>query len=222
MAEQLQTEIRDDRGTKNARRLRQSGKTPAILYGHGKENVAIAIDSSSLQAILRRGQRLIELAGAVNENAFVRDVQWDAYGVNLLHMDLTRVMEDDTVEIDVTIEMRGTAPGVSSGGVVSQAIYSITLECPVMEIPEKLEVNINELQLDEMITVADIEIPANCTLITDPVTLAVQCVLRMEEEEEEVEGDDVEGTEDGEQVVSAEPELIGRAEDVADDESEDG
>ena len=220
MAEQLQTEIRDDRGTKNARRLRQSGKTPAILYGPGKENVAIAIDSSSLQAILRRGQRLIELAGAVNENAFVRDVQWDAYGINLLHMDLTRVMEDDTVEIDVTIEMRGTAPGVSSGGVVNQAIYSITLECPVMEIPEKLEVNINELQLEEVITVADIEIPANCTLITDPVTLAVQCVLRMEEEEE-VEGDDVEGTEDGEQVVSAEPELIGRAEDDADDESED-
>lgn len=220
MAEQLQTEIRDDRGTKNARRLRQSGKIPAILYGHGKENVAIAIDSSSLEVILRRGQRLIELAGAVNENAFVRDVQWDTYGVNLLHMDLTRVMEDDTVEIDVSIELRGTAPGVSSGGVVSQAIYSITLECPVMEIPEKLEVNINELQLDEAITVADIEIPANCTLITDPGTLAVQCILRMEEEEE-IEGDDVEGAEDGEQVVSAEPELIGgRAEDD-DDESED-
>ena len=220
MAEQLQTEIRDDRGTKNARRLRQSGKTPAILYGHGKENVAIAIDSSSLEAILRRGQRLIELAGAVNENAFVRDVQWDTYGVNLLHMDLTRVMEDDTVEIDVSIELRGTAPGVSSGGVVSQAIYSITLECPVMEIPEKLEVNINELQLEEVITVADIEIPANCTLITDPGTLAVQCIVRMEEEEE-IEGDDVEGAEDGEQVVSAEPELIGgRAEDD-DDESED-
>lgn len=219
MAEQLQTEIRDDRGTKNARRLRQSGKTPAILYGHGKENVAIAIDSSSLEVILRRGQRLIELAGAVNENAFVRDVQWDTYGVNLLHMDLTRVMEDDTVEIDVSIELRGTAPGVSSGGVVSQAIYSITLECPVMEIPEKLEVNINELQLEEIITVADIEIPANCTLITDPGTLAVQCLVRMEEEEE-VEGDDVEGTEDGEQVVSSEPELIGgRPED--DDESED-
>jgi large subunit ribosomal protein L25 len=136
-------------------------------------------------------------------------------------MDLTRVMEDDTVEIDVTIELRGTAPGISSGGVVNQAIYSITLECPVMEIPEKLEVNINELQLEEVITVADIEIPANCTLITDPVTLAVQCVQRMEEEEEEVEGDDVEGTEDGEHVVSAEPELIGRAEDDADDESED-
>ncbi len=220
MAEQLQTEIRDDRGTKNARRLRQSGKTPAILYGHGKENVAIAIDSSSLEAILRRGQRLIELAGAVNENAFVRDVQWDTYGVNLVHMDLTRVREDDTVEIDVSIELRGTAPGVSSGGVVSQAIYSITLECPVMEIPEKLEVNINELQLEEVITVADIEIPANCTLITDPGTLAVQCILRMEEEEE-IEGDDVEGAEDGEQVVSAEPELIGgRAEDD-DDESED-
>tara|TARA_Y100000758_G_scaffold175480_1_gene124802 strand:+ start:1518 stop:2183 length:666 start_codon:yes stop_codon:yes gene_type:complete len=220
MAEQLQTEIRDDRGTKNARRLRQSGKTPAILYGHGKENVAIAIDSSSLEAILRRGQRLIELAGAVNENAFVRDVQWDTYGVNLLHMDLTRVREDDTVEIDVSIELRGTAPGVSSGGVVSQAIYSITLECPVMEIPEKLEVNINELQLEEIITVADIEIPANCTLISDPGTLAVQCVVRMEDEEE-VEGDDVEGTEDGEQVVSSEPELIGGRPEDDDDESED-
>jgi large subunit ribosomal protein L25 len=220
MAEQLHTEIRDDRGTKNARRLRQSGKTPAILYGHGKENVAISIDSKSLQTVVRRGQRLVELEGAVNENAFIRDVQWDAYGANMLHMDLTRVLEDDTVEIDVPIELRGTAPGVSSGGVVNQAIYSIALECPVMDIPEKLEININELELDEVITVADIEIPANCTLITDPVTLAVQCHQRIEEEEA-VEGIDVEGTEDDEQVVSAEPELIGRPEDDAEEESED-
>ena len=71
-----------------------------------------------------------------------------------------------------------------------------------------------------MITVGDIEIPGNCTLITDPGNIAVQCLLRIEEDEEEV--GDAEGIEDGEEVVSAEPELIGRAEDdEAEEKSED-
>ena len=220
MAEQLQTDIREDRGTKNARRLRQSGKTPVILYGHGKDNVAISIDTASIQAIIRRGQRLVELTGAVKENAFIRDLQWDTYGINIIHMDLTRVLEGDTVEIEVSVELRGIAPGVSSGGVVSQAIYSLTLECPVMEIPEKIEININELELDEVITIADIDIPGNCTLLSDPTTVAVQCILRLEEEEEE-EGLEGEVAEDGAEVVSAEPELIGRADDDEGDEEDE-
>ena len=68
MAEQLQTDIREDRGTKNARRLRQAGRTPAIVYGQGKENVAISIDTTSIQGIILRGQRLVELTGAVKDN----------------------------------------------------------------------------------------------------------------------------------------------------------
>jgi large subunit ribosomal protein L25 len=219
MADQIQTEIREKRGTKNARRLRQSGKTPAILYGHGQDNVALSIETSSVQAALRRGQRLVELAGAVTENAFIRDVQWDTFGLHVLHMDLTRVVEGDTVEIEISIELRGSAPGIASGGVVSQLVYGITLECPVMEIPEKLEININELELDEVIVVGDIDIPENCTLITDPETSAVQCLMRLEEEELEEEGEeDIEGAED---VASSEPELIGKPDDEGEGDSED-
>jgi large subunit ribosomal protein L25 len=173
--------------------------------------VSISIDTASIQAIIRRGQRLVELTGAVSDSAFICDLQWDTYGLNLLHMDLTRVVEGDTVEIEVSIELRGIAPGVSSGGVVSQAIYGVTLECPVMEIPEKLEININELELDEVITVADIEIPGNCTLLSDPTTVAVQCLQRIEEDEEEAV--DGEPAEEGADVVSSEPELIGRVDD---------
>ena len=219
MAEQLQTDIREDRGTKNARRLRQAGRTPAIVYGQGKENVAISIDTTSIQGIIVRGQRLVELTGAVKDNVFIRDLPWDTYGVNLLHMDLTRVVEGDTVEIEISVEIRGSAPGVSGGGVVNQAIYSVTLECPVMEIPEKIEININELELDEVITIGDIEIPSNCTLLSDPTTVAVQCMQRIEDEEE-LEAVDGEPAEEGADVVSSEPELIGRADDDEDGEDE--
>jgi large subunit ribosomal protein L25 len=88
-----------------------------------------------------------------------------------------------------------------------------------MEIPEKIEININELELDEVITIGDIEIPSNCTLLSDPTTVAVQCMQRIEDEEE-LEAVDGEPAEEGADVVSSEPELIGRADDDEDGEDE--
>jgi large subunit ribosomal protein L25 len=80
MAETLQVMARDKYGKHNTKRLRNGGQTPAILYGHGLENVSLALPSDQLYAAVRHGSRLVTLAGAVNESAFIRDLQWDTYG----------------------------------------------------------------------------------------------------------------------------------------------
>lgn len=216
MAEQFVAAERELRGTKNARRLRQSGQIPAILYGHGQETVSLAIPTEDVEGAIRRGQRLIELTGAVSENAFIREVQWDAFGIQVLHMDLTRVVEGDTVEVQVTVETRGRAAGLTEGGVVDQLLHSITIECPVMSLPDKIEVNINQLELDQSITAAELELPEGATLITDPGSVLVQCLLRQEEEDEAAVGE-----EEGEEALSAaEPELIGKPEEDGEENAE--
>ena len=64
---------------------------PAILYGHGEACVNLALAEDEVKTLVRHGARVVDLEGAVNEKAFVRDLQWDTFGVEVLHLDLTRV-----------------------------------------------------------------------------------------------------------------------------------
>lgn len=207
MAEVLDVEQRDTQGKRNARRMRRSGSIPCVLYGHGENVVSLAVNSTQMATALRHGSRLVELRGAVNESAFIRELQWDVYGTEVLHVDFTRVSLDEKVEVSVLIEMRGEAPGVKEGGVVELLIHELQLECPAGSIPDKLELNINNLHLGGQLTVQDLGLPDSATVIGDAEAVVATCHLPAEAPEEE------EGA--GE---SAEPEVIGRAAEESEDE----
>ena len=160
MAKELKVEVRENRGKRNARRLRQTGAIPAVLYGHGLESVALSVRADVLGNLVQHGSRLITLTGAVNESAMIRELQWDTWGTHLLHVDFTRVSAHETVEVDLSLELRGEAPGLREGGLISQSLHQLRIECPASSIPEKLEVNVNHLNLHDSITVADLELPA--------------------------------------------------------------
>ena len=127
MAEQMSVELRKQGGKLNNRRLRRGGKIPAVLYGHGQENVCLNVSAETLSTALRHGSRLVDLTGAVNESAFIRDMQWDTWGTHVLHVDFTRISADEVVEVTLTIELRGEAPGVREGGVVDQLIHDVEI-----------------------------------------------------------------------------------------------
>ena len=156
MALQLAVESRNTQGKLNNRRLRRSGKIPGVLYGHGLENVSLAVSDEELTAAIRHGSRLVGLTGAVNESAFIRELQWNTWGTEILHVDFTRISEHEIVEVRVQVELRGEAPGVREGGVVVQHVHEVEIACPASVIPEKLAVNINHLKLDESITLASL------------------------------------------------------------------
>jgi large subunit ribosomal protein L25 len=177
MAEELKVEVRDCRGKLNNRRLRRAGKVPAVLYGHGLKNVSLTVPAEQLDAALRHGSRLVNLSGGVQESAFIRDLQWDTWGTHVLHVDLTRISLHEKVEVQVTLELRGEAPGVREGGVIEHLIHEIRIECPAGSIPEKLTVNINNLKLGESIAMAALELPADAKFLEDPEAVVVQCVL---------------------------------------------
>jgi large subunit ribosomal protein L25 len=201
MVEILHVQKRDSRGKHRARQLRRSGYIPAILYGHGAETVSLSIPASELSAALRHGAKLVELADGVQQNALIREVQWDALGVDLLHVDLARVEMGERVKTTVSIELRGQAAGTRQGGIIVQITHDVEIECPVSEIPEHLTLNINALELDQSLTAAALPLPAGAVLLTDPETTIVQCSAPAVEKEE------VEVVAPAEPV---EPEVIGR------------
>ena len=218
MAEVFEVTRRDAFGSQNTRRLRRDGQIPAILYGHGKENVPLAVPSGQVQNAIRQSAKLIDLQGDVKETALIREVQWDALGDNIIHLDLTRVSATETVTVNVALETRGTAAGINSGGVIKTLVHTVEIECRADSIPEKLVLNINQLELNESLTVADLEIPDGMNVSLPSDSLLVQCVEPTIELEPEEEGDP-EAVEDT--SGAGEPEVIGRKEEGEEEETTD-
>jgi large subunit ribosomal protein L25 len=202
MALQLAVEPRAAQGKHNNRRLRRSGKIPGILYGHGLENVPLAVAADTLTAAIRHGSRLVSLTGAVSESAFIRELQWDTWGTHIVHVDFTRISEHEIVEVRVPVELRGEAPGVREGGVVVQLIHEVEIACPASVIPEKLAVNINHLMLGESILLNNLEVPEGAkVLAADLEAVMVECVVPLEQPEEGAA-----------EAAPGEPEVIGAKE----------
>jgi len=198
MADTLNVKSRDTRGKRNARRMRGQGGIPAILYGHGEANQSLTVEADEMAAIVRHGGRVVELNGAVNEKAFIRALQWDTYGQEVLHVDFTRVSEHERVEVMVPIELRGQAAGVKEGGIVEHFVHEVEIECEALSIPEHIEVNINELKVGDSVTAGDLQLPPAAKLLSDADAVVVQCIEARDEEEEAVA------------PGSVEPEVIGR------------
>lgn len=211
MAESLTVEKRPNRGKRHAKRLRQTGAIPAVLYGHGEEPVSLSVPRDAFVSALRHGTRLVELQGAVRESALIRDLQWDTYGTGVLHIDFARVSADEKVKLTVQVEIRGQAAGVRAGGVIQHLVHQIEIECLATAIPEKIQVNINSLEMNGTILVGQIELPAGVTLLSDAEAIAIQCVEPAVEEE----------AAEGLAGEAAEPEVIGRKADAEEEEEKE-
>jgi large subunit ribosomal protein L25 len=210
MALQLAVETRNTQGKHRNRRLRQSGMVPGVLYGHGLDCVPLSVAADVLSAAIRHGSRLVSLTGAVNESAFIRELQWDTWGTHIVHVDFTRISEHEIVEVRVPVELRGESPGVREGGVVVQHIHEVELACPASGIPEKLDVNINHLMLNESVLLAGLKLPDGAKILAaDLEAVVVECIIPVEVPEEG------EGLAEG-----AEPEVIG-AKDKEGEEAEE-
>ncbi len=179
MAEQLAVELRDHTGKLNNRRLRRSGQIPAVLYGHGQDNVCLKVSSDALSAALRHGSRLVDLTGAVSESAFIRDIQWNTWGTDVLHVDFTRIRADEVVEVDLEHRIRGEAPGIREGGVVDQIIHDVRNLLPRRFDPGKIAGEHQPSQARRQNRpVGPMQIPEGAKLLVEDMeAIVVQCIV---------------------------------------------
>ena len=142
----------------------------------------------------------MQLAGGLSENALLREVQWDTYGKNVLHVDLVRVSASERVTTRVTVELKGSAVGLTQGGVIQFVTHELEIECPAMAIPDKLIVNVTELALGKSIHSKEVALPEGAILTSAPEAIVAQCVMPHLEEVPVA----------GAAVTSAEPEVVGK------------
>jgi ribosomal protein bL25 (Ctc-form) len=138
---------------------------------------------------LRHSGKLVTLKGDVTEEALIRDVQWDTYGIHVLHLDLMRVSATETVEVKLSIHLKGEAAGAKDGGVVNFVTHEVEIDCPASAIPEHLVLSLAKLQVGEALHASDIELPAGASLVTNPQTIIATCNVPREEEEAPVVAD---------------------------------
>lgn len=164
-------------GTAECRRLRRDAKVPGNVYGHGETPVTIAVPAEALIPIIRSGHKVVDLEfDGSTQKAMFREVQWDTFGSHLIHIDLQRVSADERVTTEVAIETHGTSPGVLAGGILEIPLHTIRIDCPALQIPDRIEVNINQVDLGGSIYVRDLHLPANVEVLNDPDDIVLHVV----------------------------------------------
>jgi large subunit ribosomal protein L25 len=185
----LQAEKREGRGKNEARRLRASGRIPAVVYGAEKgKAVEIAVDPKILMRILHSESGVNTLIGLKvdggDTRVMVKEYQIDPIDHKLLHADFYQVAMDKALTVTVPLLMKGEAPGVKQqGGIVDFVNREIEIECLPGDIPENIIVDISELMLNQGVRVRDLHTEgAKWKPVTDGDLMIVHVVaLKVEE-----------------------------------------
>ncbi len=183
-AEARDAEKNKGTGTKFARKLRAQGRIPAIIYGHKQAPVPISLTREAVWEMIKKSTHLAELeVGGTTETVLVRDVQWDHLGKEILHLDFARVNVGESIETEVRIDLRGTAPGVAEGGILETLIHSVIVTCRADAIPDAFKVDISELRVGQALHVRDLKLPEGITVKDDPEALLVHVTTKVQEAE---------------------------------------
>ncbi len=206
----LKAELREHTGSSEAAKIRKSGRIPAVVYGHKEETVAISLDAHSLIEGLHHGHRVMDVEiGGKQQKMIIKDVQYDHYGRDILHVDLMRVDVTEAIKVSVPIELKGVAKGTHEGGIVEVHTDHLEVECMVTEIPNSIIVNIKDVGVGDTVHASDVELPAGVKLVSDPSVLLITCSVVAE----------VKTTEELEAEMPVAPEVIGEVKEEAEGEA---
>jgi large subunit ribosomal protein L25 len=187
-------------GSRVARRLRRQGRIPAIVYGHKQTPAPISVAREDVWRMVKTASHVAELkVGEQSEMVLVRDVQWDHLGKEIIHLDFARVSADERIHTEVRLELHGTAPGASEGGMVEFLVHSLEVTCRAIAIPDVIRLEIGELHVGDGLHVRDLVLPEGVEATADPELLLVHVVTRAAEPEPTPA-----------EPAAAEPEVIGR------------
>jgi len=191
----LRARKREELGTRAARRLRRQGLIPAVIYGRGIKPVHVVFEEREILPPLKQGVRMLSVSvGKRTYNAIVQDVQFDYLNERVLHVDLHRVLMTERVRMTVPVVLKGEPKCGPGGGVVEQHLEELEIECVAAEAPERIEIDLSELDVGDSIHVGDLKLAEGMKVLMGE-DVAVVSVLAPRVEEEEVEVAEEEETE---------------------------
>jgi len=199
----LIAEIREDQGKGASRRLRRSGKVPAIIYGAGRPPRQLAFDHNRVIQQLENESFYSSIlnikVGENSQAAIVKDIQRHPAKRIIMHMDFQRIVEGEKIKMNVPIHYLNAEESVGvkqEGGSVSQLVNDVEVSCLPKDLPEYFEVDIVELKLNEMLHLSDIKVPEGVEIPElaqgpehDHAIVSIQ-LIKVVEEVEEAEGEE--------------------------------
>ncbi len=212
---ELKAEPRTATGKGANRKLRATGRVPAVVYGHGEQTRSVSVDAHALSRLMAEvhvESTIIDLdvSGEAPVRTLVREIQSHPYRGDVLHIDFYQIHAGEAITLSVPLRFVGAAPGVKAGGMLSHAIDEVEVRCLPDAIPDFLEVDISALDIGDSVHVDAIPLPEGVELLEDAertVCSVLPPTVVAEAEPEEVE-----------EVVGTEPEVIGRRKEEDEDE----
>jgi large subunit ribosomal protein L25 len=216
----VDAELREEFGKNPARRLRRSGRVPAIVYGDQGPAIPVAVEPRKILQILQSeaGHNAIftlEIKGKAPARVMLRDWMLDPVHGELLHVDMVRVARDAKLRLKVPVHVTGEAKGVKvQGGIFEFMLREVEVECLPDDIPEHISVDVTEFTIGKNLRVSDLPLGPKVKVLTDAARVVAHVVaLKAEEEKPAAEVAE---------AVPAEPEVIrkGKAETEEEGEAE--
>lgn len=202
---------------KKVKQLRRDGVIPGVIYGQ-REPIMIQMDVKPLRRALRiagTGQLATIELGNKEYTVLAREIQQHVTRRDLIHVDFLEVDMASTIRSEAELVSVGESPLVTSGeGIVALTLYSVEIECLPDALISQIEVDLSAIQTpDDSITVADLPVPEDVTVLTDPETLVARFEYALAPEEEEEE--------ELEEMEAGDVEVIGREEEETDEEADE-
>ena len=188
-----------------------------MIYGHKQDVIHVTVDAKAFTQVLHDESHLIDIKlDGKSEHALVKDVQWDTYGINVIHIDLERVDLSETVEVEVELQLIGDPEALKEAGtVLDHPTTMVKISCRADAIPSHLEHSIADLPLGEPVTVGDITPPTGVTIVMPEDQMICQIAgVKISADVTEA----LEGT--GDDAADAEPEVIGKDKEDGEDKED--
>ena len=199
---QVTAKARPELGSRANKRLRDAGHLPGVIYGHKEAVVPVTLPKKEVVNFQNKGTHLFSLnVEGKSENVLVKEVQYDHLGIEVLHVDFARVNLDEKVEVTVPLELKGDPKGVADGGVLTQVLSELEVECLVTDIPDVIRHNVSELGLGDVLHIKDLKLPPGVRALRDG-ELIVASVKEIVESAEDIAA--------AAEAAAAEPEVIGK------------
>lgn len=218
----LEVATREGTGTGVARKLRQQGKVPGVVYGGHRDPVAITVDRKAITDLIQKSDHgvrsifLLKLTGTDQQrHAMIKEMQIDPISRKLMHIDFVRVVMDEVVRVTVPVHLNGTAIGLKEGGLLDWQVRDLHVECLPGQIPDSIEVDVSNLAIHDYIRISGLTLPQGLKVLDDPERVVVGVTHQKAEPEPAPEAVAVDAA-----AVPAEPEVIkkGKVEETEEEE----
>lgn len=205
----LTAEVRKAFG-RRAKTLRTVGKVPGIYYGHGQQNIPVSLLEASLRPLYTTTATHVinlKLDDGSSHLCVLRDVQLDPVTEKPVHFDLFGLNENEAVAIEIPVKLTGGIPkGVRNGGILQQILHKLRVSCLPKNIPDHIEINVAELEINHSVHVKNISVP-NVTIVENETSTIVGVVPPTVQKEAEAAATTTAAV-PAEGATAAEPEVI--------------